>query len=96
MDFTREQLNAAGDWAFPAQHTPEHTPGMTLRDYFAAQAVAGGFARETVPDYDLKAIFGPHRTGIRREEIIAADAYRIADAMLKSRAVTSTDLGGTK
>lgn len=57
----------------------------TLRDQFAAHAVAGGFARETLPEYDLKALFGPDRAGIRREEIIAADAYRIADAMLARR-----------
>lgn len=59
--------------------------GMTLRDYFAAQAVAGGLARSSVPEYDLVAMFGKDRTAIRREEIIAADAYRVADAMLKER-----------
>jgi hypothetical protein len=36
--FTQEQLAAAGGWAFPCRHTPEHEPGMTLRDYFAANA----------------------------------------------------------
>ena len=56
--------------------------GMSKRDYFAAAVVAGGFAKESVPEYDLIAMFGRNRTGIRREEIIAADAYRIADAMI--------------
>ena len=56
----------------------------TLRDQFAAAAVAGNLARTTVPEYDLRAMFG-QRTAIRREEIIAADAYRIADAMLIAR-----------
>lgn len=59
--------------------------GMTLRDYFAAQALNGALARTTLPEYELAALFGRNRTGIRREEIIAADAYRIADAMLARR-----------
>lgn len=58
---------------------------MSLRDWLAGQALAGDKVRSSVPDYDLVAMFGPHRTGIRREEIIAADAYRIADAMLAAR-----------
>lgn len=57
-------------------------PGMTLRDYFAGQAMSS--ARTELPEYDLRALFGD-RTGIRREEILAADAYRIADAMLARR-----------
>jgi hypothetical protein len=77
--------------AFPRTYSSDGHNGMSLRDFFAAQAVAGGFARETVPEYDLKALFGPHRTAIRREEIIAADAYRIADAMLKARTVTPAE-----
>lgn len=72
-----------GGPAFPCPGDSNGLEGMTLRDWFAGQAVPK--ARETVPEYDLKAMFGPHRTGIRREEIIAADAYRIADAMLKAR-----------
>jgi len=52
-------------------------PGMSLRDYFAAQALAGilagGFA-DTVPHDDV---------GGGREA--AAFAYQYADAMLKQR-----------
>lgn len=83
------------DLAFPHPQTwtPGGTradagaPGMTIRDYFAAQALP--WARETMPDYDLTALFGS-RTCIRREEIIAADAYRIADAMLARRERATT------
>jgi len=59
--------------------------GMTLRDYLAAQALVSGLCRDNVPEYALNAYFGKHKTSIKREEIIAAEAYCIADAMLKAR-----------
>lgn len=76
-----------GGRAFPLSREQEgwFEGGMTLRDYFAAQALAGGMARTTVPEYELRAMFGPTRTCITRDEIAAADAYRIADAMLAER-----------
>lgn len=78
-----------GGSAFP-QFTTERSrmgdEGMTLCDWFAGQAIAGGIARTTMPEYELGVIFGKHRTGITREEILAADAYRIADAMIALRA----------
>jgi len=71
-------------YAFPLHGIDGPTwEGMTLRDWFASQALNGALARTTMPDYELSAIFGKHRTGITREEIIAADAYRIADAMIR-------------
>jgi len=78
MDYTREQLDAAGDWAFPARHTPEHTPGMTLRDWFAGQAVIGiaNLWKGNMGDFDNQAA---DRT--------AKAAYRMADAMLEARAL---------
>lgn len=70
-----------GGPAFPQHVAPAYRQepeiwGMTLRDYFAAQAMAsvipssGTFLGETRADF---------------AEIIAADAYRIADAMLAER-----------
>jgi hypothetical protein len=47
--------------------------GMTLRDYFAAKAMQGMIAA----DYNLAPEYVPS---------IAASAYILADAMLKSRA----------
>ncbi|MDS7875051.1 hypothetical protein [Klebsiella pasteurii] len=44
--------------------------GMTLRDYFAAKAMQGRLAN---PDW------------LASDERTAADAYQIADAMLKAR-----------
>ncbi len=48
--------------------------GVTIRDYFAAHAVIGLFAGDerSAGDFD--------------EQLIAANAYRLADAMLKARA----------
>jgi hypothetical protein len=67
-------------------------PGMTLRDWFAGQALA-----QSVEDYDRTETGHPAKQGERvlayatgshtgtRVEIIARQAYRYADAMLKAR-----------
>lgn len=55
-----------GDWAIDG-HEPQY--GMTLRDWFAGQALAG---RNVSRQY-------------RTWEDMAADAYEIADAMLAAR-----------
>lgn len=61
-----------GGTAFPASELG--TAGMTLRDYFAAQALAGGFREflttgDSWDDYDD----------------FAKSCYAMADAMLKAR-----------
>jgi hypothetical protein len=76
MDFNREQLDAAGDWAFPARHTPEHTPGMTLRDWFAGQAMSQGMAVLVASDHNLNS---------HQLNVLARTAYLAADAMLEAR-----------
>jgi hypothetical protein len=48
------------------------SPGMTLRDYFAAKAMQG-----------LMASWGMH--DVSDFEDIASDSYRLADAMMKAR-----------
>ena len=50
----------------------EPEKGMTLRDYFAAQAMQGLLTAEIVGEYS--------------NEHVADIAYRIADAMIKARA----------
>lgn len=47
------------------------TPGMTLRDYFAAKALAGMLANSSID-------------ALKPEEF-SSDAYLYADAMLKKR-----------
>jgi hypothetical protein len=60
--------------------------GMTLRDYFAAKCIAAAYQRAPeCPEYEINSMFGKSRTGITREEIAAALAYRIAAAMLVAR-----------
>lgn len=66
------------------EHILEPYDGMTLRDWFAGQALVHQ-AKPSLHEYELVALFGKNRTGITREEILAADAYRIADAMLAER-----------
>ena len=66
-------MKDTGGPAFPAHHfdLAENEHGMTLRDYFAAKAMQTMNAR---PDYaDAPA------------DVIALDAYALADAMLAQR-----------
>ncbi len=58
--------------AFASASRYGHQEGMTLRDYFAGQALAGMLANGEL-DYSE-----PYQ--------IAGDAYRFSDAMLKERA----------
>lgn len=51
-------------------------PGMQLRDYFAAKALAGFLAH---PAQDEAPLLD------RNDAMLATESYRIADAMLKAR-----------
>lgn len=75
-----ERINDGGP-AFP-RLAGVGMSGMSLRQWYAGQAIAGGLCRVTLPEHDLASIFGSIRTNIRREEIIAVEALRIADAMI--------------
>lgn len=69
----------SGGYAFPQSETlgsvSHSTGGLTLRDYFAGQALSGLLAN---PNYEGQAF--SYRAGS-----IEADSYYIADAMLKAR-----------
>lgn len=54
---------------FPAEHYGTGYRGMTLRDYFAGQVLAGQLASSSTP-FDI---------------FVARYAYRIADIMLEAR-----------
>lgn len=56
------------------------------RDQFAMAALQSGLIEAVVKDWQLNEWFGPYRNGIRREQIIAVQAYAIADAMIKRSA----------
>lgn len=65
--------------------------GRSLRDHFAGQALANcALCTGEARDWQIKAWFG-ERGGITREEIVAKQAYALADAMLKARTPPSTD-----
>lgn len=72
------------EYAFPVHETPDSldSPGMTLRDYFAAKAMQACIPdrrdqfkndNEDLDDWD------------NFFDVIADEAYRIADAMLAAR-----------
>ncbi len=65
-----------GGPAFPPMHDPDtHASGMTLRDYFAGQAISqiiATCANDTTH-------------GMTKADYFAGRAYEIADAMLKAR-----------
>ena len=64
--------------AFPAQFWDERATGMTLRDYFAAQALTGAQIWDAV-------INGKNAQFSQGTEKLAEVAYAVADAMLKAR-----------
>lgn len=64
-----------GGPAFPGEDADKHYRGMSLRDYFAAQAMAGDIAKNSL-NLDSSGAFIGKRTDFY---------YRIADEMLKSR-----------
>jgi hypothetical protein len=71
--------------AFPAcnEANVNGTMGMTLRDWFAGQALAGMCA--SYPEYERRETLDQTRGGKR----ISEAAYVLADAMLAARAQAS-------
>lgn len=66
-----------GGPAFPSNDDGIQNDGMTLRDWFAGQALAGLLGNA---DYKLHA-----EDGEDIPKLIAAQVYEMADAMLKAR-----------
>ena len=64
-----------GDWAFPTNNTKLGvvTTGMTLRQYFAGQALTGLLAKYGIDNQD------------HFMEQVAKDAYDMADMMIARR-----------
>lgn len=54
--------------------------GMTLRDYFAANAMSGVLACVSTGRHDLTFLDGD-----TQEQRLATESYRLADAMLEAR-----------
>jgi len=64
--------NLGDEPAFPGETRTQYFTGMTLRDYFAGQALTGQSAN---PEFAAS-----------NEDMIAEAAYRLADAMIAERA----------
>lgn len=80
-------LTTRGGPAFPSE-TPEHyCPGMSLRDYFAAQAMTGMIACQ---DF-MNELIDKERPAFKEDCCyhVARWAYMHADAMLKAREATN-------
>lgn len=59
--------------------------GMSLRDWFAGQALANPtICTGEAPDWQVRAWLG-EISGVRREQIVAAQAHAYADAMIAAR-----------
>jgi hypothetical protein len=78
-----------GGTAFPiiTPDTPAYdhvpvSPGMTLRDYFAAAAISGLIPDDGIPHRGWAGVDDGMLSG---EELVARRAYLIADAMLNRR-----------
>ncbi len=71
-----------GGFAFPRAYSEQHdsTRGMTLRDYFAAQAMTGAQIWDAVLNGKNAQL--SHEGGVNT---LAEVAYAVADAMLKAR-----------
>jgi hypothetical protein len=62
----------AGDPAFPTTPASDAKYGISVRDYFAAQALTGLLAIQRPP-------------GVQDAQSVALAAYKYADAMLQER-----------
>jgi hypothetical protein len=73
---SEQPINDRGP-AFPTPAGIQHNDGMTLRDYFAAAALQGNLASQSIDVgyYDGEDAWNK----------AASDAYKAADAMLKAR-----------
>ena len=79
--------------AFPCHpDTPPEYDGMTLRDYFAAKALPicyqywmGDYYHPDCPDAEDRNSEGRDDFDEGNKNLIAEDAYKIADAMLRAR-----------
>lgn len=74
-----------GGPAFPRDHASDGHNGMTLRDYFAGQALVGILQMVAAGKTDLGMNFDDEPTPHFDPYEAAADAYLLADAMLRNR-----------
>lgn len=85
---TTPQINDGGP-AFPnlGYNKEANYNGMSLRDYFAGQALAGSLASQTPESHWAFAAFPDETTNDIAKNGIARLCYDLADAMLAAREV---------
>lgn len=76
------KINDGGS-AFPCDSRIGTSPGMTLRDHFAAKAMQGMLANDWAMGEIKRQAVNSH--GGKMIPLIAAEAYGLADAMLAER-----------
>jgi predicted transcriptional regulator len=79
------------EYTYSAGVGTEHVEGMTLRDYFAGQALAGFVANDKLINTAISECTARHRDGdvhSTPEKVIAERCGKLADAMLAARAQT--------
>lgn len=72
-------MNEDGGPAFPCDPDKGHCTGLSLRDYFAGQAISGLVIKVRAQGTDTEELV---------RVALAAEAYRLADEMLKAREST--------
>lgn len=79
---TKTDGGRAFPWCGDLNECPTINLGMTLRDYFAAQAMQGLLAMEANPQFGTVTLpYSEHG----RDDVMAKCAYNLADAMLAAR-----------
>lgn len=73
-----------GGPAFPVSYSSDGNPGMTLRDYFAGQALAGWLAGIAGADW-MREYDGEDLAFVEHQRAVAETCYAYADAMLAAR-----------
>ncbi len=79
------ELSKTGGSAFPVADDASDMPGMTLRDYFAAQAMPLALAEYRMVTNSTKSAMGEDWGIPYGLSSVASKAYEMADAMLEAR-----------
>ena len=79
------EIRKGDEPAFPGAVNTSAPQGMTLRDWFAGQALAAIITATSEGRHD-PGLDKPEKLHVPIGNLMASDAYEMADAMLKERA----------
>ena len=86
LDSAMRRAHSHGTFDLASLARINDQPGMSLRDYFAGQALAGSLASWDTKDNER---FAFHKSDKERAAYLADRSYLMADAMLEARATLS-------